>query len=204
MDINTIQINSILNNSCNLLSREKNYINNLNVFPVPDGDTGLNMILTVRGALNSIKSHSFKAMSIQEYVACFAEGALLNSRGCSGSILALFCKGISDSIKLTDGTESISNNKLSAALKKGCETAYQNTINPTEGTMLTMMRVLSEKFEQLSSDSSNNTLYLIKKNYSQLGRDSKKYTGNASSTEKSRCCRFRSNGISNFGQRDIF
>jgi len=163
MDINTIQINSILNNSCNLLSREKNYINNLNVFPVPDGDTGLNMILTVRGALNSIKSHSFKAMSIQEYVACFAEGALLNSRGCSGSILALFCKGISDSIKLTDGTESISNNKLSAALKKGCETAYQNTINPTEGTMLTMMRVLSEKFEQLSSDSSNNTLYLIKK-----------------------------------------
>ncbi len=163
MDINTIHINTILNNACNFLSREKNYINNLNVFPVPDGDTGLNMILTVRGALNSIKTNSLKAMSIQEYVDCFAEGALLNSRGCSGSILALFCKGISDSIKLTDGLGTISNDKLSAALKKGYETAYQNTIDPTEGTMLTMMRVLSEKFEQLSSESSGETLNLIKK-----------------------------------------
>jgi dihydroxyacetone kinase-like predicted kinase len=100
-------------------------------------------------------------MTIQEYIACFTEGALLNSRGCSGSILALFCKGISESIKLTEG--SISNHELSTALKKGCEIAYQETTNPTEGTMLTMMRVLSEQFEKLCFESSNNTFFLIKK-----------------------------------------
>jgi dihydroxyacetone kinase-like predicted kinase len=100
-------------------------------------------------------------MTIQEYIACFTEGALLNSRGCSGSILALFCKGISESVKLTEG--SISNHELSAALKKGCEIAYQETTNPTEGTMLTMMRVLSEQFEKLCSESSSNTFLLIKK-----------------------------------------
>ena len=142
MAIKTIQINTILNNAYDLLSREKNYINNLNVFPVPDGDTGLNMVLTLRGALNNIKSHSLKSMTIQEYVACFTEGALLNSRGCSGSILALFCKGISESVKLIEG--SISNHELSVSFKKGYEIAYQETTNPTEGTMLTMKRVLSE------------------------------------------------------------
>ncbi|OPX26296.1 MAG: hypothetical protein B1H06_05845 [Candidatus Cloacimonas sp. 4484_143] len=161
MAINIIQINTILNNAYDLLSREKNHINNLNVFPVPDGDTGLNMALTLQGALNNIKSHSIKSMTIQEYVDCFTEGALLNSRGCSGSILALFCKGISESIKLTEG--SISNDELSSALKKGCEIAYRETTNPTEGTMLTMMRVLSEQFEKLCSESSNNTFFLIKK-----------------------------------------
>ena len=161
MAINTIQINTILNNAYDLLSREKNQINNLNVFPVPDGDTGLNMALTLQGALNNTKSHSLKSMTIQEYIACFTEGALLNSRGCSGSILALFCKGISESVKLTEG--SISNHELSAALKKGCEIAYQETTNPTEGTMLTMMRVLSEQFEKLCSESSNSSFFLIKK-----------------------------------------
>ncbi len=161
--ITTIRLNQILHNAYDLLSREKHYINNLNVFPVPDGDTGLNMTLTLQGALNSLKSYPLDSIDIQEYLEHFTESMTLNSRGCSGVILALFCQGISESLKSTDRSEPISNHHVSIALRNGCEMAFRETNDPREGTMLTMMKVLAERFDEYEKKERKNVLIIAKK-----------------------------------------
>lgn len=161
--INTIRLNQILHNAYDLLSREKHYINNLNVFPVPDGDTGLNMTLTLQGALNSLKSYHLDSINIQEYLEHFTESMTLNSRGCSGVILALFCQGISESLKSADKSKSISNHQISIALRNGYELAVRETNDPREGTMLTMMKVLAERFEEYEKKERKNVLIIAKK-----------------------------------------
>ncbi len=162
MALSTLQINTILNNALSLLSREKNVINNLNVFPVPDGDTGLNMTLTLQGALNSLKNYNLNTLNIQEYLKYFAHGMILNSRGCSGVILALFCKGVSDSLQLPENLDNISNNELANAFWNGYESAFQETANPAEGTILTMMKVLSKYYAKYATNNSE-AISIIKK-----------------------------------------
>ncbi|MCK4695182.1 MAG: DAK2 domain-containing protein, partial [Candidatus Cloacimonetes bacterium] len=135
MSLTAFQTDKILHNAYNLLSREKNTINDLNVFPVPDGDTGLNMTLTIQTALNSLKKKDIETLCIREYLMNFANGMILNSRGCSGVILALFCKGIAESVKQSDHLNNISNSELSAAFRLGYELAYKETPSPCEGTM---------------------------------------------------------------------
>jgi len=162
MALTTLQVNRILHNALSLLSREKNVINNLNVFPVPDGDTGLNMTLTLQGALNSLKNYNLNALNIQEYLKHFAHEMILNSRGCSGVILALFCKGVADSLQLPENLDNISNDKLAKAFRDGYESAFQETANPAEGTILTMMKVLSEYYTKYATNNSN-AINIIKK-----------------------------------------
>ena len=163
MSLTAFQTDKILHNAYNLLSREKNTINDLNVFPVPDGDTGLNMTLTIQTAINSLKKKDIETLSIREYLMHFANGMILNSRGCSGVILALFCKGIAESIKQSDHLNNISNSELSTAFRLGYELAYKETPSPREGTMLTMMKVFADYFEKFTSEKKSNPLNIIKK-----------------------------------------
>ncbi|MCK4339001.1 MAG: DAK2 domain-containing protein [Candidatus Cloacimonetes bacterium] len=150
--LTTSHLDSIIHDGLNLLSNQKNAINNLNVFPVPDGDTGLNMTLTLQGALNSLKNYNLEVLGIQDYLKHFANGLMLNSRGCSGVILALFTKGVVDTLQSVSESDEISNSNVSYALKNGYILAYKETTNPCEGTILTMMKVFSEYFAELAKN----------------------------------------------------
>lgn len=140
-----LEIKGRIENVFKYLHRHKEYINRLNVFPVPDGDTGLNMTLTIQGALANLPNYKGKTISIGEYLEDFTEQMLMNSRGCSGVILALYCHGLSEVI--VNGDFSPAN--IYKALVNGYKKAYQGIENPQEGTILTLMYEFKEKFGEL-------------------------------------------------------
>ncbi len=110
-------------------------VNSLNVFPVPDGDTGTNMVLTMRAALAAAeKAGDDRAETI---AAAVAHGALLGARGNSGVILSQFWQGLARSLV---GHEQITAELWARAAGHGVETAYQSVLNPVEGTILTVAR----------------------------------------------------------------
>lgn len=150
--LTTSQLDKIIHDGFYFLSIKKNAINNLNVFPVPDGDTGLNMYLTLQSPLNDLKKYNLKELSITQYLQIFANSTILNSRGCSGVILALFIKGITEKLQTIKNSNDILNSDVAASLKHAYKLAYRETTNPKEGTILTMMRVFSDSFSNLSSD----------------------------------------------------
>jgi dihydroxyacetone kinase-like predicted kinase len=140
------------------LHRHKEYINRLNVFPVPDGDTGLNMTLTIQGALANMHNYEKESIPTGEYLKNFAEQMLLNSRGCSGVILSLYCQGISQVIENND----FSKDNIFRALENGYKNAYEGTENPKEGTMLTLMREFKEKYGEIMKEDDDPSI-IIKK-----------------------------------------
>ncbi len=127
-------------------SKKRELINRINVFPVADGDTGTNIELTIRGSLDYVNKFDVKRLSLDEYLKHLLKGMILNSRGCSGSILALYFKGFVETFDL----EHISNRSIVESLKKGYESAYKGTVNPKEGTMLTIMREFYKRCRDLS------------------------------------------------------
>jgi dihydroxyacetone kinase-like predicted kinase len=153
----TLEIKKTLENIYKFLWRHKEYINRLNVFPVPDGDTGLNMTLTIQGALADLPDYSDNSISPGEYLKVFAENMLLNSRGCSGVILSLYCQGIAQVLVNSD----FSAGNVFKALEKGYLNAYEGTQDPQEGTILTLMFELKEKYGQVMLDEENPVVILI-------------------------------------------
>ena len=126
----------MLVSAANSLENNKQQINDLNVFPVPDGDTGTNMGLTI-GAVLSMKPQE----SVSDCAAKAASAVLLSARGNSGAILALFFRGFA---KATKGCEVIDSEILAKAFMIGKEEAYKAVMNPAEGTILTVMRRCAE------------------------------------------------------------
>ncbi len=122
--------------AANFLGKNKEKINNLNVFPVPDGDTGINMSLTM-STLYKVE----KDLPLGEAAQRVAGLMLRSARGNSGAILSLFFRGIAKALK---GAVIGENRHIVLALEKGTEEAYRAVMNPTEGTMLTVMRVCAE------------------------------------------------------------
>lgn len=123
-----------------LLNDRKEEINNLNVFPVPDGDTGINMSLTM--------STVGKAEQDLPVGACADKVAALmlrSARGNSGAILSLFFRGIGKALK---GVEEAGSAELVEAFKRGTTEAYRAVMKPTEGTILTVMRIAGEEAEK--------------------------------------------------------
>lgn len=110
-------------------------INELNVFPVPDGDTGTNMTATLKGGVESMKKADFS--SLGDVATKLANGMLLSARGNSGVILSQFFAGIGDGLK---GYDTATLEVFAKALERGTETAYKAVVNPVEGTILTVAR----------------------------------------------------------------
>ncbi|NLG28775.1 MAG: DAK2 domain-containing protein, partial [Chloroflexi bacterium] len=110
-------------------------VNALNVFPVPDGDTGTNMSLTMRAALDEAGSRSYAAVS--EVMRVIAHGALMGARGNSGVILSQIMRGFARAL---DSLEHLTPTTLAAALTEGASTAYKGVVKPVEGTILTVAR----------------------------------------------------------------
>lgn len=129
------------------LEENKQIINELNVFPVPDGDTGTNMSLTMNAAAIELskKSHS----EIGAAAECIASALLRGARGNSGVILSLLFRGIAKSLK---GKEVASAAEFSAALSSGVDAAYKAVMKPAEGTILTVSRMAANAAVEFSKD----------------------------------------------------
>ena len=126
----------MLVSAANSLENNKQHINDLNVFPVPDGDTGTNMGLTI-GAVLNIKPQE----TVSDCAAKAASAVLLSARGNSGAILALFFRGFA---KAAQGCEVMDSEVLAKAFMIGKEEAYKAVMKPAEGTILTVMRRCAE------------------------------------------------------------
>lgn len=114
-------------------------VNELNVFPIPDGDTGENMSLTIGGGLRYLEDDSEN--SIEKTSGLLADGMLLSARGNSGVILSQLFAGIAKGLH---GKDTATVSEIAEALKEGVKNAYSAVINPTEGTILTVAREAAE------------------------------------------------------------
>ncbi|WP_066072329.1 DAK2 domain-containing protein [Alkalithermobacter thermoalcaliphilus] len=123
----------------NNLEKNKKIVDKLNVFPVPDGDTGTNMALTMSSAINELSKISGE--SITDIGKAISKGSLMGARGNSGVILSQILRGFAKSIQ---GKEKLSTMDLALALKEGSDTAYKAVIKPIEGTILTVARESAE------------------------------------------------------------
>ena len=122
------------------LKKNMQVINDLNVFPVPDGDTGANMVMTFGGGLGAV---SGETAHIGQYMQALSRATLLAARGNSGVIFSQFVYGFGRSIAQK---ESITFADLASAFACATEDAYHAIITPTEGTILTVIREASEFF----------------------------------------------------------
>jgi DAK2 domain fusion protein YloV len=114
-------------------------INAINVFPVPDGDTGTNMVLTMKFALEEVKSNSDNQVS--SVAKSLAHGALMGARGNSGVILSQFFRGLAKGL---EGKAHFDGGDFARALAGASQTAYKGIVNPVEGTILTVLKDASK------------------------------------------------------------
>ncbi len=133
--INGQEFKEMLATATNWLEKSVPEIDALNVFPVPDGDTGTNMLLTMRSSVEEIYQSANSTVS--SVAQATAQGALLGARGNSGVILSQIWRGIAQGLK---GRKSITGKDLAEALIEASKTAYKGLSNPTEGTILTVMK----------------------------------------------------------------
>lgn len=139
--INAQDFRNAIISGANNIFKHQNHVNELNIFPVPDGDTGTNMCLTVMGVVENIEKLS-KTASVSEIADAVSYAALRSSRGNSGVILSLLLKGFAKHLK--NRSEIVANDFVTS-LEIGVDNAYKAVSKPTEGTMLTVARVASEK-----------------------------------------------------------
>jgi hypothetical protein len=124
-----------------MLERNKKVVDSLNVYPVPDGDTGTNMSLTMEQAV--AEAAKIKSDDLKRIVDAAAWGALMGARGNSGVILSQLFRGFAAGV--AEGKNSLSSKELAAAFKKGVEEAYKAVLRPVEGTILTVAREAAER-----------------------------------------------------------
>lgn len=117
------------------ITEQKEQINELNVFPVPDGDTGTNMSMTMTAAMNELAKLSEPTLA--KAADTTASALLRGARGNSGVILSLLFRGMAKKLR---ETEAASGRDLALALREGVDTAYKAVMKPAEGTILTVSR----------------------------------------------------------------
>lgn len=122
-----------------MLEKNREAVDALNVFPVPDGDTGTNMSLTMMSATKEVSNKEY--LNAGEAADALAKGALRGARGNSGVITSQLYRGFARAL---EGVERITPVQFAAALKSGAETAYKAVMKPKEGTILTVARVIAE------------------------------------------------------------
>lgn len=122
------------------LKKQKSFIDSLNVFPVPDGDTGTNMYLTFKEAVSNLEDS--KSNSVSKLSAELSKGALMGARGNSGVILSQLVRGFAQALK---NKKKMKAKDLANALTKASEVAYHGVLKPVEGTILTVSREAAEK-----------------------------------------------------------
>ena len=126
-----------------LLLKNRELVDSLNVFPVPDGDTGTNMSQTITSAVKDLKEKNF--FTVSEVMENVSRGALRGARGNSGVILSQVLRGVARAL---EGQEELTSELLIKAMRSGADTAYKAVMKPKEGTILTVQRVIAEDLEK--------------------------------------------------------
>ena len=127
------------------LESKKEWINELNVFPVPDGDTGTNMTLTITAAAGEVGN--LEELNMETLAKCISSGSLRGARGNSGVILSQLLRGFTKGIKDQEELDVID---LANAMQKAVETAYKAVMKPKEGTILTVAKGAALKAAELA------------------------------------------------------
>lgn len=135
----------------------RDVINALNVFPVPDGDTGTNMLLSLRSVTNDIVD--VQSSSISDVSRMMARSALLGARGNSGLILAQFFKGLATAL---ENKTELDGKSFASALRVASDNSYSAVPNPVEGTMLTVYRECADYAEQIAAENNSFSVVLAK------------------------------------------
>ena len=148
--IDGIQFKQMVLHGAAAITLQKQQINDLNVFPVPDGDTGTNMSLTIGAAAAELRKSEPAAVG---QAAATAAGALLRgARGNSGVILSLLFRGLSKTLK---GCDEADGPLLAAAMQEGVAAAYGAVMKPAEGTVLTVSRLAAKDRKSTRLNSSH-------------------------------------------------
>ena len=156
-DISADFVKDVFISGANNISNKKEYINELNVFPVPDGDTGTNMTLTIMSAVAEVKS--LDKPTINSLAKAISGGSLRGARGNSGVILSQLLRGFCRDVK---DKEEITLEVIASAFAHATETAYKAVMKPKEGTILTVARAMAEKASDLLSTEDDLVEYLEK------------------------------------------
>ena len=156
-DISADFVKEVFISGANNISNKKEYINELNVFPVPDGDTGTNMTLTIMSAVAEVKS--LDKPTINSLAKAISGGSLRGARGNSGVILSQLLRGFCRDVK---DKEEITLEVIASAFAHATETAYKAVMKPKEGTILTVARAMAEKASDLLSTEDDLVEYLEK------------------------------------------
>lgn len=139
ISIDGLKFKEILAGGAMALEMNRSTIDELNVFPVPDGDTGTNMSLTISSAIK--ESNACGSLMVDEIAKAFSKGALKGARGNSGVISSQIFKGFAVAL---DGKAAITPKLFAECLKKGTEIAYSAVTKPKEGTILTVVRIMAD------------------------------------------------------------
>ena len=137
------------------LEVKKEWINELNVFPVPDGDTGTNMTLTIMSAVKEV--NNLEDVQMTSLAKAISSGSLRGARGNSGVILSQLLRGFTKGIRDLEELDAVA---LARAVDKGVETAYKAVMKPKEGTILTVARGVADKALELAEDAENLQTFL--------------------------------------------
>ena len=128
--------------SLHWLRANQQAVNTLNVFPVPDGDTGTNMLLTMQAAWAEVEK--LGGATIHRIAHAVAHGALMGARGNSGVILSQLWRGFARGL---DARATMNAADFAGAMREGCTTAYKGVIKPVEGTILSVSKAAAESAE---------------------------------------------------------
>src|SRR3712207_2238163 len=149
-DPSIVRFRRAVSAACTELERRRGEVNDLNVFPVADGDTGDNMAMTMRAVLDELDAIDGKPVDEigrDELVSMVARAALLGARGNSGVILSQIVRGAAEELASRPG-ELIDPILVSAALARAADAAYESVRNPAEGTMLSAVRAMAHRVAQ--------------------------------------------------------
>lgn len=144
---NAIKLKGAFLAGASLLYQNKDYINELNVFPVPDGDTGTNMSMTLKSACDAVNAVSDD--NVEEVCKAIASGSLRGARGNSGVIMSQILRGFTNHLKTE---KEITEKLFLESISKAKETAYKAVVKPKEGTILTVIAALAEKAEEVKDE----------------------------------------------------
>ncbi len=152
-NISADALRNIFVSGANNIANNYKDIDALNVFPIPDGDTGTNMMMTIQSGIKNITN--FETKSCGELATTFSKGLLLGARGNSGVILSQIFRGFGEAIK---DKKTLSIQDIANAFKSGTERAYKAVLKPVEGTILTVVKEASEECNQFVQNNANANL----------------------------------------------
>ncbi|MCL2587033.1 MAG: DAK2 domain-containing protein [Firmicutes bacterium] len=155
--VNGAILRKMFNGGLVTLDANKDYIDSLNVFPVPDGDTGINMFLTMKSVLKEVESTHGNELGV--IASAVSKGGLKGARGNSGVILSQILKGMMAELAKEDSRgkapREVTTKQFAKAIENGAKVAYSAVTVPKEGTMLTVIRVMGEDAKKIAKSESD-------------------------------------------------